>query len=234
MVRSYLACSMFCLATACSSDLVTVSDASTGSDATTQGESGSDSPFPDLPMPDLPAEPECPAGLGEVVTCDCALVEGCTIPNAGPDTGCTFACDLPTPCPDVSCTFDSSTSWPTCEADLDVAALQCVFDALAEGQPIAWTTYQHDTYAFAHDSSWREFSRLDATTYVRYHVHNVGNDVEPGTVDYRFEGLEIPEAAWMQCDALGDDYERFNCLHALSGEGETCIDPLALSCPPSP
>jgi hypothetical protein len=237
MIRGRLACSMFCLATACSSDLVTAGDTTTVGDATTQteSESGSDGAIPDLPMPDLPVEPECPAGLGEVVACDCAVVEGCSIPNAEPETGCMFACDVPEPCPEVTCTFDGSTSWPTCEADLDVAALQCVFDALAEGQPITWTTHQSDTAWNQWDVTHREFLRLDATTYVRYGVHRYGNHLEgDGPSHYSFEGLEIPESAWMECDAAGDDYERFNCLHALGGEGEPCPDPSTLMCPPSP
>lgn len=225
MVRCRSLYSLCCLVTACSADMVTVADAITVGDATTEG------PASDLPMLDLPASPECPAGLGEVVACDCAVVEGCTVPNAEPETGCMFECEVASPCPVVACAFNSSVSWPTCEADLDVAALECVFDALAEDQPFAWTTRRYDTYPFASDSSWREFQRLDPTTYVVFDEHHFGNDVGDGGSEYSYAALEIPESKWLACDALADDYERFNCLHGLAFAAEPCANPSALICP---
>jgi hypothetical protein len=226
MVRSRLGCSMFGLATACSSDMVTV-DASTVDEATTQAESGSDGS-----TPDLAPQRECPAGLGEVVACECALVDGCSIPDADPNNGCAFTCDIPRPCPDVACTGYADLDPATCEYDLDVAALQCVFDALAEGQPMAWRTTLFGSGQFFEDDTWHEYRRLDATTYARFTGHYMWGDNGPSEyTEYSFDAFELPESEWMDCEALADDYQRFGCLHRLAARGEPCADPALLVCP---
>jgi hypothetical protein len=221
---------MSCGAMACAVDVIPVAESTTV--AETQSES--EGPATDLPMVDLPLEPECPAGLGEVVACECAVVEGCTIPNAEPETGCNFACEVPTPCGIVICTFDSSLSWPTCETLVDVAALQCVFDALAEGQPFRWFTNLYDTYGFAWDDALHQFQRLDATTYIAYRDYRFGNGVDPGWTEQTFAGLEIQDSDWMACEAVASEHERFNCLHALAEQGQPCADPSVLLCPAAP
>lgn len=228
MNRLLSACSIALSLVGCSLDSVPITDATTETESASGSDSGSDGPAPDLPV-----EPDCPASLGEAVACECAVVEGCAIANAEPSTGCAFECeDIPSPCPAVTCTFDGSTSWPTCEADLDVAALQCVFDALAEGQPFRWSTSQSDTYVNSWHDSIRRFLRLEGTTYVLYGEERMGNHSEFDTYnEHRFVGVEIPESAWLECDAAPSDYDRFNCLHALESAGEPCADPSALICP---
>jgi hypothetical protein len=202
----------------------------TGSDdEVADSESDSDGSEPDLP----PAQPSCPAQLGEVVTCECGLVEDCVIDDHD-STGCTFACeDVPSPCPTVNCNHDSSTEEHECKRDVDADALQCVFDALAEGQPMQWSTHLIDTYwagPALHES--HTYLRLDETTYVVERIHYVNpHSGREGEDDWFFSGRDIAVEALIGCAAAATDVERFNCLHELSSAGELCADPSTLICP---
>jgi hypothetical protein len=186
-----------------------------------------------LLAPDLPPEPECPAGLGEVVVCECAVVDGCSIPDVEPDNGCAYNCVIPSPCPPVTCTgYPYDFGSVTCEDELDVAALQCVFDALAEGQPMGWRTTLYGTHQFFQEDTWNEYRRLDATTYARFAGHYwFGHSPPSGHTEGSFDAFELPESEWMDCEALADDYHRFMCLHRLAAYGEPCADPALLVCP---
>jgi hypothetical protein len=120
----------------------------------------------------------------------------------------------------------------TCEDELDVAALQCVFDALAEGQPMGWRTTLYGTHQFFQDDTWNEYRRLDATTYARFAGHYwFGHSPPSGHTEGSFDAFELPESEWMHCEALADDYHRFMCLHRLAADGEPCADPALLICP---
>lgn len=177
---------------------------------------------------DASPDPECSPGMGEAVTCDCAVVEACGVSSPS-STSCTATCSLPVPCDPVTCAYDGATSRPGCDTDLDTSALECVFAALEQGVSFRWRMEMSSTYPFAGEQIRRQFDRLSDTDYLVEREYVYGDDLGGSEYTWSLSGETIPDGSWAGCAALVAAADRFECLLNLSGS--PCADPNALDCP---
>jgi hypothetical protein len=195
------------------------SDSSTS--ASTEGE----------PTPDLPPEPDCPATLGELVTCECAFVDGCMIDSVdGQD--CTVECEQPSACEQVTCNFDWAHGDPVCVELVNPEALACALEAVSSGQPTRVELALYNTYPFVSWTERRSLLRLDATRWLKSRDRDVSYDVGAPEYDWDAWVLTATEADLQACAEADFAEAQFQCLFDLGHATEDCTDMQALTCMP--
>jgi hypothetical protein len=131
----------------------------------------------------------------------------------------------------VGCSFDGSVSDLGCDTDLDEAALDCVFGALAEDGPMRWVMAVENSYIFVGETKRVTHHRLDERTYLRHTTYSYANDVGESRYSWSYGAFHASSAMWMACEGIASLHDRFECLMDLAGEA--CSDPAELVCPES-
>jgi hypothetical protein len=201
-------------------------------DSASHGESETEAGESETGAPDLPREPDCPARLGDLVSCECAFVDGCTIESAdGKD--CAVGCEQPPACESVTCLFDWAHGDPVCVELENPEALSCAFEALFSGLEVQVDLYLGNTYPFVSWDDRRSLIRLDSTQWLMVRDFSDFYDAGYGSSRWAARVIAVTDADLQACADADFAEAQFDCLFDLWwSAAQTCVDPLALSCAP--
>ncbi|MFO7562526.1 MAG: hypothetical protein R6X02_07770 [Enhygromyxa sp.] len=179
---------------------------------------------------DLPPEPDCPGSLGELVSCECAFVEGCTIESVDGQS-CALACEQPAACERVRCDFDWAHGEPVCVELYNPDALACVLETLLLEPDLRVDLGLHNTYPSIAWDDHRSLIRLDETQWLLTRDFDEFEDAGGGASKWGARVVTLSDAELQACADADFAEARFQCLFDLGwSAAQPCVDPQMLSC----